>query len=275
MRHIFWAASAISAFAGIVQAGPYAPAAGQVGSTAIPYNDSRFVGWATGGTLVRGPQDINNPTGPLASFGVLSDAFGSAGTTTTAVVSLGDGGFATLTFDQPIRNGPGVDFAVFENGFSDTFLELAFVEVSSNGINFFRFPAYSETQTTTQVGGFGLLDPTNLHNLAGKYRVGYGTPFDLDDLLSLAGPTLDLNHITHVRVIDVVGRIDAAPGNPSYIPSLDSLGRVINDPYSTPFASSGFDLDGIGVINQVPEPSILGVMGIASGVLLRRRRKLV
>lgn len=273
MRHTFLTASVISAFASLVQAGPYAPAAGQVGSTAIPYNDSRFVGWATGGTLVRGPQDINNPTGSLASFGVLSDAFGPAGTSTTAVVSLGDGGSATLTFDQPIRNGPGADFAVFENGFSDTFLELAFVEVSSDGTNFFRFPSFSETPAATQVGGFGLLDPTNLHNLAGKYRVGYGTPFDLSDLLSLAGPILDLNHITHVRVIDVVGRIDLAPGNPSYTPSLDSLGRVINDPYSTPFASGGFDLDGVGVINQVPEPTILCGAGIALGMLLRRQRK--
>lgn len=273
MRQTLWVATVTVAFAGIVQAGPYAPAAGQSGSTAIPYNDSRFVGWATGGTLVRGPQDINNPTGPVASFGVLSDALGPAGTSTTAVVSLGDGGSATLTFDQSIRNGPGADFAVFENGFSDTFLELAFVEVSSDGVHFFRFPSYSETQTTTQVGGFGLLDPTNLHNLAGKYRVGYGTPFDLDDLLPLAGPTLDLNHITHVRVIDVVGRIDAAPGNPSYTPSLDSLSRVINDPYSTPFASSGFDLDGIGVINQVPEPTILCGSGIVVGILLRRQRK--
>ena len=36
---------------------------------------------------------------------------------------VGDGGSAILTFDTPIANGPGFDFAVFENGFSDTFLE--------------------------------------------------------------------------------------------------------------------------------------------------------
>ncbi|MFN6048554.1 MAG: T9SS C-terminal target domain-containing protein, partial [Bacteroidota bacterium] len=47
------------------------------------------------------------------------------------VVSLGDGGIATLTFDPPITNGDGFDFAVFENTFLDTFLELAFVEVST------------------------------------------------------------------------------------------------------------------------------------------------
>lgn len=32
--------------------------------------------------------------------------------------------------------------------------------------------------------------------------------------------------------------------------SYKSYGNKINDPYSTPFASSGLDLDAVGVINQ-------------------------
>ncbi|NJL30946.1 MAG: hypothetical protein HC898_04585, partial [Phycisphaerales bacterium] len=161
-------------------AGPYAPAANQPGSTAIFKDSPLLVAWATGfENLVRGPQDINNPAGPVASHGTGDLALGKAVGNSFDVVSLGDGGHITLTFATGIRNGPGYDFAVFENGFSDTFLELAFVEVSSNGSDFFRFPSFSLTQTTTQVGGFGTLDPTNLHNLAGKYRQGFGTPFDL------------------------------------------------------------------------------------------------
>jgi hypothetical protein len=35
--------------------------------------------------------------------------------------------------------------------------------------------------------------------------------------------------------------------------SRDSAGRIINDPFPTPFASGGFDLDAIGVINQNPQ----------------------
>jgi hypothetical protein len=162
---------------------------------------------------------------------------------------------------------------VFENSFSDTFLELAYVEVSSNGADFVRFPSVSLTQATTQVGGFGTLDPTNIHNLAGKYRGGFGTPFDLADLIPLASPTLDLDSITHVRVVDVVGRINAAPGNPGYSPSLDADGRIINDPYSTPFPSGGFDLDGVGVINQVPEPAALSLLTCAVMSLGRRRAR--
>lgn len=224
----------------LINAQSYAPAAGQEGSTAIPAASSQFVAWATAATVVRGPQNIANPTGPLANAGSPELATGAADG--SGIVSLGDGGSAVLTFATPIANGPGFDFAVFENGFSDTFLELAFVEVSSDGVTFFRFPAHSETQTATQVGGFGLLDCRYLNNLAGKYKANFGTPFDLSDIPD--NPLLNKDRITHVKIIDVVGSID-----PQYA-TYDSLGNMINDPYATPFASGGFDLDAVGVINQ-------------------------
>lgn len=259
-------------------AGPYPPAAGQPGSDAIHKDDPRFVAWASGFTdLVRGPMDIANPSAGLASFGAGENALGKAQGTSFDVVSLGDGGRITLTFDVPIGNGPGPDFAVFENGFSDTFLELAFVEVSSDGLNFVRFPSVSLTPVSPQVGGFGALDPTNLHNLAGKYRQGYGTPFDLDDVAD--DPLLDLSvGITHVRIIDVVGRVNPvlAPDGQTVLwsPSVDSLGNIINDPYPTPFSTGGFDLDAVGVIHLIPEPSTLLLsMGVGLSLLVHRRRR--
>ncbi|MBP0903283.1 T9SS type A sorting domain-containing protein [Mariniflexile gromovii] len=217
----------------------YAPAVGVEGTTAIFRDSEVFTGWATGITVVRGPQDIAATTVALASAGSPEYAINKAN---GQIVSLGDGGTATLAFSTPIANGSGFDFAVFENSFSNTFLELAFVEVSSDGINFFRFPAHSQTQTTTQVGGFGNLDPTYINNLAGKYKASYGTPFNLDDIED--DVLLDKNSITHVKIIDVVGSI-----NPTYA-TYDSYGNMVNDPYPTPFASSGFDLDAVGVINQ-------------------------
>src|SRR6187401_1827778 len=103
-------------------AGPYAPAAGQPGSTAIPNTSQLIVDWATGfNGLVRGPMDIANPDGGLASFGTGSEAVGFADANPTHCVSLGDAGQITLTFAHPITNGPGFDFAVFENGFADVF----------------------------------------------------------------------------------------------------------------------------------------------------------
>jgi hypothetical protein len=247
---------------GNVHAGPFAPAADQPGSTAIAYNDPSIFGWATSvSSLIRGPQNISNPSGPLASFGVAADALGPAGTSTTAVVSLGDGGSITLGFTQLIVNGAGPDFAVFENGLSDNFLELAFVEVSSDDANFFRFPSISLTPTATQPGGFGALDPTNLYDLAGKYRVSFGTPFDLDELAG-ASPLLDVNHVQAVRVVDVVGSID-----PQFA-TRDSQGNIVNDPYPTAFASGGFDLDGIGVIHQIPESAGWSLMAVATAGLV-------
>ena len=222
--------------------GPFCGAAGTEGSSAIAYNDSRIKAWATGCTIVRGSQNLSDPDATPVTFGTENEAIGAASTSTTDVVSLGDGGSATLTFAHPIKNGDGYDFAVFENSFSDSFLELAFVEVSSDGVNFVRFPATSLTQTEVQIGGNGPVDPTFINNLAGKYRVGYGTPFDLEELRD--STDVDIDNITHIRVIDVVGSIDPQYG------TYDAFGHIINDPFPTISHSAGFDLDGIGVLNQ-------------------------
>lgn len=157
---------------------------------------------------------------------------------------MGDSGVAILTFAQPIANGDGWDFAVFENAFQNTFLELAFVEVSSDGVNYFRFPATSLTPTDVQIDNSGAVDATNINNLAGKYRVNFGTPFDLEEFVGEVG--LDVMAVTHIKIIDVVGSI-----NPLYA-SYDAFGNVINDPYPTAFPQGGFDLDGVGVIHQKP-----------------------
>lgn len=219
----------------------FAPPAGQVGSTAIHKDSSAFVAWATGCNVVRGLRNISVPDSGYAEIGDSSSALGQAGQ--NGVVSFGDGGYAMLTFAQPIISQAGWDFAVFENGITDDFIELAFVEVSSDGIHFFRFPATSLTQDTVQVGSFGSIDATKINNLAGKYRASYGTPFELDELASEIG--LDVNHITHIKIIDVVGCIQ------NQYTTYDQHGNKVNDLWPTTFASSGFDLDAVGVIHQL------------------------
>lgn len=233
----------------------YAPGAGNPGTTAIYKDSSVFVGWATQCQIVRGWQDVSNTSLGYANAGDSSMAIGAAGS--NAIVSLGDGGVATMTFANPIGNGPGWDFAVFENSFDDSFLELAFVEVSSDGINFFRFPAHSLTDTTVQTGSFGSTDPTKINNLAGKYRAMYGTPFDLAEMMSIPG--LDIQQVTHVRVIDVVGSI-----NTQYC-TRDTANNPVNDPWPTGFASSGFDLDAVGVIYENPE-AVNEVASLVTGI---------
>jgi hypothetical protein len=187
-----------------------------------------------------GPMDISQPgLGPVSTGDSLS-ACGPAGQ--NGVISLGDGGSIVLSFEHPIINENGPDFAVFENSFMDTFLEFAFVEVSSDGERFVRFPSICLSDTLNQLDAFGLSNPEKIHNLAGKYRAMYGTPFDLEDLRDSAG--IDLMNITQVKLIDVIGCI----GNPAWT-SRDAEGRKINDPWPTPFPSSGFDLDAVAVLH--------------------------
>lgn len=195
-------------------------------------------------------------------------------------------GSITLGFEQAIANGRGADFAVFENGFTSNyttgagsieggvFAELAYVEVSTDGVHFARFPSVSLTPYA--VGMYGTIDPSNVFNLAGKsanaYGESWGTPFDLDtlidpapilDALAAAGITLtenqlaslqhvldanialveqgllDLNEINFVRLVDISGS--------GYY--TDSLGNPIFDAWYT-FGSGGFDLEAIGVLSH-------------------------
>jgi len=166
------------------------------------------------------------------------------------VVALGDSavgsftpGIITVRLSKPILNLTGADFVVFENGhisqpnfggagIGGIFGELAHVWVSGGGENFVRFPAVS--LTAAGVGRYGVLDPTQIKNLAGKHANAlgdsWGTPFDLAEV--------NLTQITHVRLVDI-------PGDGRVV---DRSGRLIYDPWPT-FGSGGFDLEAVGGIS--------------------------
>ena len=231
----------LSLFAFILNcaSGQFAPPAGYEGSTAIHADSSIIFSWGENVVITRGLLNVSNPSPGYADYGLDSDALFAAD---NFVVSLGDGGMADYFFTVPIVNGEGPDFAVFENSFTDSYLELCFVEVSSDGVTYFRFNATSLTPTDVQVGSFGIIDATNINNLGGKYRGMFGTPFDLEELKEIPG--LDVQNIINIRLIDVVGSID-----PLYC-TYDFSGNKINEPWPTEFPSSGFDLDALGVINS-------------------------
>lgn len=248
-----------------------------------------FVGWATGfrdylpapGVL----EQWQTPSKTLGPVTGASDGIASLGELNAEQIAAGVApGQITLTFDAPIRNGDGPDFAVFENGFGfantgKLFGELAYVEVSTDGINFLRFPSISLTQEP--LGPIGQLDPTQVYNLAGKHvnngvvlpdnqfvQTSWGTPFDLQVLAMLTTQPglVELNYINYVRIVDI-------PGNGAF---LDSQGRPIYDPWPTPIpGSGGFDLEAIGALNTQPVPEPTTIFGIllfgALGVGLRRR----
>ena len=225
----------------------FEPAAGMPGSSAIHKDSSIFINWAKKCVSERGYMDISNSSLGLTSAGFDANVTGAADGFTC--VSLGDGGSAICEFNYSIKDEAGYDFAVFENSFVDYFLELAFVEASSDGIHYFRFPSQSLTDTVSQVQTFDSLRCTNLHNLAGKYIANYGTPFDVADLPDTV--VLDKQNIRYIRVVDVIGCML------NEYCSRDAMGRKINDPWPTPFVTGGFDLDAIGVIHQNIESAVL------------------
>jgi len=240
-------------------------------ANAATWDISEMAAWASFvDDLERGPVDIAHPEYGLAAYGLESDVVGPASGNPNLVLSLGDGGFITLGFDDPIVDGPGDDFAVFENGFFDDvsggfFAELAFVEVSSNGIDFARFD--SATTNTLPLGSFGQIDPEDYDGFAGLDPAGLGTGFDLAALvghpLEQLG-LLDLQDIAFVRLVDVIGDGSTLAGDQN----------AVHDPYPTPFVVGGFDLDGVGV-RHVPEPAhaLMMLFGLPGLALLARRRR--
>ena len=247
---------------------------------AIAKDDPALVEWANKIDATRtmfGPRGSTtiDSTGGFNSLGDLDESEIAAGVAP---------GFLSVTFPSGITNGAGHDFVVFENGgafFSEPFLfaELAFVEVSSNGDDFARFPSITFNEESDLDIGFGRnfagVDTTKIYNLAGKHADGFGTPFDLDDLSSdplVAGGLLDLNNIQFVKLVDI-------PGNGAFV---DSQGNPIYDPWLTGGGGGGFDFRlgeqlGVGVLNSVaavPEPGGMIVLaGFTACAALKRRRR--
>ncbi len=210
--------------------GRYAPAAGVAGSTAVHMDNNSIIGWASGWENYV----VGSNCDP--EWQTPEKAMGDANGTSYDIVCLGRGGEITLTFNCGIGGGPGYDFVVFENGIIDTFLELAYVEVSSDGENFFRF--MNDSLTEGPVSSYGVVEPTDIGGFASKYRQGYGTPFDLALLKNTSG-LLDTDNVEWVRIVDIVG-----DGN-----DFDTSGDIVYDQYPTT-GSAGFDLDAIGVLNM-------------------------
>ncbi|MBI5363406.1 MAG: hypothetical protein HZA53_09520 [Planctomycetes bacterium] len=148
---------------------------------------------------------------------------GGLGNGSTNVATLGVGGSLTLGFDLTIANGPGVDFTVCENPFvfaGESFSEVAYVEVSTDGVAFARLPSrYTGPNTglpsfTAPFGTYGGLcgampvsanPATNtLDPLEPAWAGGDG--FDLADLAHdplVTSGVVNLGAIHFVRIVDV------------------------------------------------------------------------
>jgi len=232
----------------IVYAGPFEYGNEYERYDRVHMNDQNLIGWATGFV------NYEKGTHLDPEFETPEKALGKATGNVFDIVSLGRGGSIIMLFEPPIRNGAGWDFAVFENSYDDRFLELAYVEVSSDGEHFVRFNNCS--LTSSPVAAFGSVDFTNITGLAGKYSKGYGTPFDLSDLArfpEVVSGIISLNRISHVRILDIVGDGTYYDLRPDAIKTRYGENGVIYDPYPT-IRSAGFDLEAVGVRYQNTDP---------------------
>ena len=232
--------------------------------------------------------DPNKALGPAT--GEVTDIF-SLGDLSREQVKDGESpGWITLTFNEPISNVKGYDFAVFENGLisesttsagsvkGELLAELAFVEVSSNGKDFVRFPSVSLTDKPGDI--FSTLQPDRIYNVAGKhpnaYNVCTGTPFDLQELASkpdVVSGLIDINDIKYVRIVDIPGTgdfYDDAIDNidPDTDPNWASYANnhPIFDEWNTSllplYPSSGFDLEAVGVLNEQEYSADIDLNGV-------------
>lgn len=202
------------------------------GSKAIFMDDSRFIQWGEEISAISYGSDVS------PGFRIPDNALGKASGGAFDVVSLGRGGEMTYFFEDGIANGPGPDFAIFENSFSDYFLELGKVELSSDGLNYVTMPhAYLGEDF---VHAFGEHESSLIYGLVGKYKAGYGTPFDLSTLawsIEAQIGLIDLHAIHYVKIVDIIG-----DGQ-----TYDMFQNPIYDPYPTQ-ESAGLDIDAIGIM---------------------------
>ena len=196
-------------------------------------------------------------------------------------IGSGQAGYITVGFDEAITNGAGVDFAVWENGFKvggggRIYAELGYVDVSTDGTNWVEFPS-----TYLEVGsGVPNIDPTYVYNLAGNYEAHYmpiedreGTPFNLDDILNtsevLAG-LVDPNEISYVRLRDIIGGGEGGDNWDQAMYFGYDRDHLICDGGSY---GGGADWDAIGVMNAVPIPGAVWLLGSGLLGLIGIRRK--
>lgn len=150
------------------------------------------------------------------------------------VLSLGKGGSIVLSFEaDPIVDGAGPDFLVFENGFyvgndpTRPFAELATVSVSDDGTTFREFPCTAKASSPAPYGACAGWHPVRSSSANGitpfDPELAGGDPFDLADL--------GLARVRFVKIVD--NGEGSCPEKPS-----DKLTTV------------GFDLDAVASINH-------------------------
>ena len=236
----------------VTLSGPNDPFADEVMSF-TPLNPGNCFGLANMPNVVLGP-----PRGAGEYAGSLDVVSFHAKVNNDSGAAAPYGGSVVLKFNNNIVvNGPGVDFTIFENAlhaFSTTnyFIEPAVVDVSYDGVNFYRFPFDFVPHYTPQnqldlqnpfayPTGFAGVKPVLSNNLV---------PDPTDPAVS-GGDSFDLNNISpNLTWIQYV-RITSTGDN--WLQDMN--GDFVRHTHGSPTwgasgtGNSGFDLDAVAAVN--------------------------
>jgi len=216
-------------------------------------------------------------TGELAGFPgsvtMFNTPFG-----TDEIISIGEGGHLTLSFDQPIIDDPanpfGIDFIMFGNTFFTTSdftvgnitgsnAEPGTIEVSADGVNFVELATPADTlfptQGYTDAGIFGT-DESFLPN--GSTPTDFFQPVD---------PSLTINDFLGLDYQSALALYNGSAGGTGVDLAGSGLASISFVRISVPMGA-GINSE-IDAIVNVPEPS--SILMLALGGLIVRRRRMV
>lgn len=210
-------------------------------------------------------QDPANALGEPTRFTSPESPFGGAVTPFNApfgsgeLVSIGEGGQLTVSFDQPVRNDPGnpfgVDLLIFGNSFfgldfvtgiadGAVFSEGGNIELSADGIDFVPVPGVEADGAFPTLGYSDLTQP--FPSDAGDVPTDFTRPVD-----PAFNPT----------GLDILGIAAEYAGSGGGVPiDLESVGldEISFVRISNP-AGSGLtpEIDGLADVRELPEPASL------------------
>lgn len=202
------------------------------------------------------------------------------------IVSIGDGGFLTVRFDEPLTNDPGhpygVDLIVFgnagfiEDGFGSQRLTdpaglygpgAGKVEVSADGVEFYEIrDVLTDRLFPTQ----GYLD-------AGPYDVDPG--MQLTDFRRPVNPALQLSDLNGLSYAQILALYDGSGGGTpiDLAGAVDALGQpvALTSVSYVRISHTGGDATEVDALVAVPEPATAILLVLASLACMNRPRRRV
>ena len=193
---------------------------------------------------------------------------------TNEIVQIGEGGFLTLQFDEPITNDDhpfGVDFIVFGNGgFIDgdfpngtvgdpagTFgVNDMLIEVSEDGTTFHSLGAFSEGMYPAM----GYVDAGPQDDTPGSILTNFQQPLD---------PALTLADFAGLTYDQLVALYDGSGGGTPVDIAASGLSEVSFVRFSVP-GSGTVEID---AVSRVPEPTAMGFLLFGGLAAFRRGRR--